>query len=278
MSSDDYENYDQTSSNYDLTRLPSGIEIVLGNLMRYGRVPLKDMNVLDAGCGTGNYSRELLKYVNHVHAVDISQGMIDTARAKLAKEEEEGKIEFVIAPVYELPFPDDYFDGIMVNQVLHHLADNSEFQLHERVFSEFRRVLKKGGVLTINTCSHEQLERGYWYYSFLDEEVEKLKTKYIPVDHLKDILSNVKLSPKQTVASLDDVLQGESYYNPKGILNRSWRDGDSIFALVTEEKLKSIEDKVKKMEQENSLEEYLVRTDTPRKSTGQYIVVTCVAE
>ena len=50
-----FEDYTSTSENYDSTRRPAGIEIILEALSR-GPTPLAEQVVLDAGCGTGNYA------------------------------------------------------------------------------------------------------------------------------------------------------------------------------------------------------------------------------
>ena len=57
-----YENYTETSKNYDRTREPVGTEVIVG-CMAHAPVPLHETTVLDAGCGTGSYSAALLGYV-----------------------------------------------------------------------------------------------------------------------------------------------------------------------------------------------------------------------
>ena len=66
-----YEDYDKTSGHYDKTRIPIGVEIILGCLVKSGRA-LNKMKVLDAGCGTGNYSEELLDHVNQIGTAFLS--------------------------------------------------------------------------------------------------------------------------------------------------------------------------------------------------------------
>ncbi|MFQ5467727.1 MAG: hypothetical protein ACE5DS_06270, partial [Kiloniellaceae bacterium] len=63
-----YETYDETSHNYDATRVPVGSEIILGFLALHAG-PLDGLTVLDAGCGTGAYSQAILPRVRRVEAV-----------------------------------------------------------------------------------------------------------------------------------------------------------------------------------------------------------------
>ena len=77
-----YENYTAVSADYDRTRVPIGVEIILGCLVSGGR-PLDSLCLLDAGCGTGSYSAALRRYVGAIDAVDLNPSMLGVARAKL---------------------------------------------------------------------------------------------------------------------------------------------------------------------------------------------------
>src|SRR5215207_7840169 len=140
-----YEDYTRKSGNYDKTREPVGTEILVG-CFAHAPVPLDRTVVLDAGCGTGSYSQALLGYVGRIEAVDLNPGMLEVAARKLAGPQAEGRISFHAARIDELPFEDAALDGIMINQVLHHLPDEASmgFPAHRQVFREFARVLKPG--------------------------------------------------------------------------------------------------------------------------------------
>src|SRR3712207_1642387 len=190
-----YEDYTQKSGNYDKTREPVGTEIIVG-CFAHAPVSLDRMTVLDAGSGTGSYSQALLAYVGRIEAVDLNPGMLEVAAQKLAGPRAEGRISFHPARIDELPFEDAALDGIMINQVLHHLPDEASkgFPAHRRVFREFARVLKPGGVLTVNTCSQEQLRHGYWHYGLIPEAADALRNRYAPLDELIEILDDYGFS------------------------------------------------------------------------------------
>jgi ubiquinone/menaquinone biosynthesis C-methylase UbiE len=81
-----YEHYDKTAAHYDRTRWPIGAEIIVGCLAQ-GRVPLAEMTLLDAGCGTGNYALALLPHVARIEALDRSAGMLEVrAHEDIAKQ------------------------------------------------------------------------------------------------------------------------------------------------------------------------------------------------
>ena len=93
--------------------------------------------VLDAGCGDGGFTSELMKQGGKVVGVDISHEMLKVAKNTGG--------EFVVGDLENLSFHDETFDFILCSMILHHFPsiDNS------RVPEEIARVLKKGGKLVV---------------------------------------------------------------------------------------------------------------------------------
>ncbi len=269
-----YEDYTQKSKNYDKTREPVGTEISVG-CFAHASVPLDEMLVLDAGCGTGNYSKAMLNYVGRIEAVDLNPGMLEVAAQKLSGSEAEGRISFQSARIDELPFEDAHFDGVMINQVLHHLPDEAakDFPAHRRVFAEFARVLKPGGILVVNTCSQEQLRHGYWHYSLIPEAADALRARYVPLDELAEILSDSGFAYRGRFAPVDAPIQGDSYFDPRGPLNKEWRDGDSVWSLVSEDRLERTIARIQNLDERGELEAYVARNDALRPHVGQAMVL-----
>ncbi len=265
-----YEDYTQKSRNYDKTREPVGTEITVG-CFAHASVSLDEMLVLDAGCGTGNYSEAMLNYIGRIEAVDLNPGMLEVAAQKLSGPEAEGKISFYSARIDELPFEDEHFDGVMINQVLHHLPDAAakDFPAHRRVFAEFARVLKPGGILVVNTCSQEQLRHGYWHYSLIPEAADALRARYVPLDELAEILSDSGFAYRGRFAPVDAPIQGDSYFDPRGPLNKEWRDGDSVWSLVSEDRLERTIARIQNLDERGELEAYVARNDALRPHVGQ---------
>jgi ubiquinone/menaquinone biosynthesis C-methylase UbiE len=92
---------------------------------------------LDAACGTGRYARYLCQRGHKVSAVDMSAEMIERARANTSG------VEFRLATLEALPFPDQNFDLVMCGLALTHLPDIS------KAISEIGRVLRFGGTAVI---------------------------------------------------------------------------------------------------------------------------------
>jgi len=269
-----YEQYDQTSAHYDLTRWPVGIEVIVGCLAQ-GRTPLVAQTVLDAGCGTANYSAALLEHVGCIVAVDRSSGMLAQAQRKLIAAARTWRAEFAQASIDALPLADASVDGVMVNQVLHHLPDDADagYPRHHEVLQELARVLRPGGALVVNSCSHEQIQEGFWPYHLIPDARASVVRRLMPLDQLEAALESSGVTPKGRFVPVDAVLQGADYLDPRGPLRKDWRAGDSIWALVGKRELASVEQRLDELDRRGELDAYLARHDEARHQIGQITVL-----
>jgi trans-aconitate methyltransferase len=108
----------------------------------FARVRVRgDETVLDAGCGTGRLTADLLENLprGRVVGVDMSQNMLLAAREHLTPRFG-NHVGFVVADLIALPF-DGVFDGIFSTAAFHWVLD------HDRLFRSLRRGLRPGGWL-----------------------------------------------------------------------------------------------------------------------------------
>lgn len=233
------------------------------------------MEILDAGCGTGNYSLAMLDHVGRIEAVDLNPGMLSVASEKLSGAVADGRVSFNTARIDELPFEDGRFDGVMINQVLHHLPDDPArgFPEHRGVFEELARVLKPGGALVVNTCSQEQLLHGYWHYGLIRKAADGLRSRYAPLDELTEIINGCGFEHRGNFAPTDAAVQGESYLDGHGPLREEWRDGDSVWSLVDEDSLEHALSRIRDLDERGELESYVARNDARRPRIGQVTVI-----
>ena len=118
------------------------------------RVSLRgDERVLDAGCGTGRLTRDLLESLPHgqVFALDVSQNMIDAARDYL-QPDFGARVQFVRCDLLELAF-DREFDGIFSTASFHWVLD------HDRLFRNLYRALRPGAWLIAQCGGGRNLAR-----------------------------------------------------------------------------------------------------------------------
>ena len=94
-----------------------------------------DMRVLDAGCGDGTISKyEYKKHTKIIIGVDLHEDLVRNDNVHFA----------VRGDLEAIPFGRDSFDLILCRYVVEHLEHP------ERVFREFNRVLRDGGVAIIH--------------------------------------------------------------------------------------------------------------------------------
>jgi trans-aconitate 2-methyltransferase len=109
-----------------------------------------DERVLDAGGGTGQVTRELLRRLPNgtVVALDGSTSMIEQARRRL----DDDRVEFVVHDLLD-PLPITPVDAILSTATFHWVTD------HERLFANLAGVLRQGGQLAAQCGGAGNTER-----------------------------------------------------------------------------------------------------------------------
>ena len=94
---------------------------------------------LDAGCGGGRGTVLMAESAAaEVIAFDLSKSNIETTQLR-AEQRQLANIHVIQGSIHELPFPNEHFDVVWSNGVLHHTGDT------DLALKEVSRVLKPGG-------------------------------------------------------------------------------------------------------------------------------------
>ncbi len=268
----EYEDYDRTSGSYDQTRFPVGLPIILDYLASTPTA-LSEQTVLDAGCGTGSCLSVLRGRVGMLHGRELNAGMQQVAEKRFADAPD---VQIEQGSITGLPFADETFDGIICNQVLHHLdpgesddADSAGFPNVRRFFREAFRVLRPHGVLVINTSSHQQHRDGFWWAALIPGAIDRMLPRFPSIDRLENIFQQTGFVGFETAVPLEEVLQGEHYLDPAGPLSAAWRAGDSTWSLTTEEELAHALDNVTFRLEDGSMAAFLEEREQRRAKIGQ---------
>ena len=112
--------------------------------------------LLDIGCGAGNYSLKMLSKLPNLECtlVDLSGPMLNKAFERLS-EETHKKIQLVKGDVREVPLKQNHFDIILAGAVLHHLRDDQDW---EATFKKIYDLLKPGGCFMISDLITQDTE------------------------------------------------------------------------------------------------------------------------
>lgn len=132
------------------------IDIYLFDQLQKGRF-LPGMKVLDAGCGGGRNIVWLMRNGFDVYAIDRDENAVEAVRGMAAKLAPALSQEnFQVASLESIPFPDESFDWVICNAVMHFAADRGQF---DRMLAEQWRVLKLGGVFFARLASSIGIEK-----------------------------------------------------------------------------------------------------------------------
>ena len=100
-------------------------------------------HLLDAGCGTGIFTQDIICRGSQVIGVDISRPMLEIACRRLPRHTFLG----MVADMTELPFADNHFDRTFSMTAIEFVADAA------RAISEIERVTRPGGTMVVTTLN-----------------------------------------------------------------------------------------------------------------------------
>jgi ubiquinone/menaquinone biosynthesis C-methylase UbiE len=104
-------------------------------------LPCQFEKALDAGCGSGDLSLLLSKYVNHIVGIDLSHSIISIAKRQKA-DQQKTNVDFLVADLENLPFREQSFDVVVSNYTLNHTS-------LEVTLPALRQLVKPGGRMVI---------------------------------------------------------------------------------------------------------------------------------
>jgi ubiquinone/menaquinone biosynthesis C-methylase UbiE len=113
---------------------------------------LAGKKVLVPGCGFGEDAIRLALLGAEVYASDLSPDLLEIGRQRAARMDAPG-IHFDAMPAEQLTYPDEFFDIVFFNDILHHVDIPA-------ALAEAQRVLKADGVIIANELyTHSLLQR-----------------------------------------------------------------------------------------------------------------------
>jgi len=139
---------------YDFGRL-AGIQGALEDLIHR----LGGASILEVGCGTGHWLKELEASERRIFGVDASTGMLAKAAPKAAQ------ATLIAARANALPLHGSLFNLVYAVNAVHHFDDPRDFieQAHD--------LLKPGGALSIIGIEPRSL--GRYFYQYFDGTLER---------------------------------------------------------------------------------------------------------
>lgn len=112
--------------------------------------------LLDVGCGAGNYSLMMLTKLPDLNCtlVDLSKPMLDKAFERVS-DKTKGRVDILQGDIRDVKLSENYFDIILAGAVLHHLRDDRDW---ESTFEKLFGLIKPGGCLMISDLITQDTE------------------------------------------------------------------------------------------------------------------------
>jgi len=148
------QSFDTAADHYDDVAILQR-EVGLRIIDRLELVKLTPQTILDVGAGTGYMSRSLSKFYKKASIVslDIAPRMLQIARSKNSWVNKiKGTHSYICGDAEYLPIGDSSIDLIFSNLTIQWCGEL------DNVFTEFRRVLKPGGLLMFSTFGPDTLK------------------------------------------------------------------------------------------------------------------------
>jgi len=282
-----YTNYEKISQTYDELRHAGHVDTMTNVLCGILRKSPEDVKMLEAGCGTGNFSLGFLQNgIGHLTMIDASEGMLERAKQKVKGYVNEVR-EIKQHNLPTMPFEDGSFDCVTLVQVLHHLdtyhlkttesnesamsgKDNPEANTPHapsnnyrarypnlvRCIQEAYRVLKPKGVLLIDTSFEHNID-AHWI-SLAPKAANIFKQAFMPGNDLIELLQTENYK-NVFFASLpsNSCTRTGLYHNAELIFDENWRKSLSEWSFIERTgELAGVLDLVKKQKDAGQLEQF----------------------
>lgn len=138
--------FDNIAHRYDFLNrsLSMGIDIIWRKKAIAQLKELKPKTILDVATGTGDFALEAMSLnPDKITGVDISVGMLELGKVKIAKKKLSNKIEMVVGDSENLPFKDNTYDAATV------AFGVRNFENLQKGLTDINRVLRPGGKLVV---------------------------------------------------------------------------------------------------------------------------------
>ncbi|MBR4515312.1 MAG: methyltransferase domain-containing protein [Lachnospiraceae bacterium] len=119
------------------------------------RSVVKDKEVLELATGPGVIAKQVAEETKKMIATDYSEKMLAVARRGIVP----SNLYFERADASKLPYDDESFDVIIIANALHIIPQP------EKVLSEIKRVLRKGGLLIAPNFIHDNSKKTSEFFS-----------------------------------------------------------------------------------------------------------------
>lgn len=247
MSISDYSN--NRVNIYNTYRQPIGINFLIEKIESiYKDEDNTTINILDCGCGSGKYTQYLSNYDYSITSIDNNDNMLNSLNNWIKNNNITNVSTKKVNLMENIDLPENNFDIIIINQVVHHFNDDTEdFKYLSKLFNNLYKILKPDGILSLNTSSYEQHRFGMWWGYLIEPQLKEYCKRYCSIDKLINISNNNNFKLIEQHKCKEPFI-GNSYYNPHFVLDEKIRKTDTLWEYVDDNVYNNIKNILKEVE------------------------------
>ena len=171
---------------------------------------------------------------------------------------------------FSLPFQSETIEAITCMRVLQHQDEpGRSYPRHRQLLSEVSRVLSAGGLLIVNTITHDQLRDGVLWGELIKLAVNRIRARFASIPVLCAMADECGLDVVTVEAFGEATIQNDEYFDYRSIRSQRFRDGDSHFSLLATEELAAMLSRLDEMEATGAIAPYLAKRERLRRNLGQ---------
>ncbi|XP_046989220.1 ubiquinone biosynthesis O-methyltransferase, mitochondrial [Schistocerca americana] len=197
----------------------NGLAAVNPSLEIESSLILKDLKILDVGCGAGVLSEQIARMGAMTTAVDPCSDIIAAAQSHLELDENLKTLTYLCSTIEEIAEKEpEYYDAVIASEVAEHATDYKVFVSH------CCKALKPGGSIFITTVNRTLVSRvfGIWaaeyVFGILPKGTHEWE-KFITPTELERSLEDNGCVVKSTQGALYNILNNSWYSCPSQGIN-----------------------------------------------------------
>ena len=168
---------------------------------------IKPKNVLDIGCGCGEFTKEISTYCSHITAIDSSERLIERCK----KENNMANIEYMCMDGRNTGFPDKSFDCVVERATLHHMTG------WDKAIDEMLRLSNKYVLITEpiddeRSTEKRNLNEAQDLFLELQHEAGFEHYNHIKKEALQEYFKSYKLKYECMLEKYDDIIEFDKYF------------------------------------------------------------------
>ena len=137
---------------------------------------IRGFECLDVGSGTGEIAFFVARKAGpqgHVTGLDITPGMLELARRKMAELDLPSQVDFVLGDALDMQYPDGAFDLVTSGYMLRNVTDIP------KAVSEMHRVLRPGGKAIVAELARPKNGFVRWFHNiYVSKAVPMMGRRY----------------------------------------------------------------------------------------------------